>query len=66
MPCAIVAPAFWLSTRLLPRRALRSPRPFPASKLVYADDGETPPEIENYEALLGAQRTDPGCDADRG
>ena len=35
----------------------------PGLKLVYADDGETPPEIENYEALLA--RSEPIPDAMR-
>ena len=32
-------------------------------KLVYADDGEAPAGMEDFEALMRAQRSDAGCDA---
>ena len=35
----------------------------PGLKLIYADDGDAPAGMENYEALLARSDADPRCDA---
>ncbi len=56
-PCATAAPASCSSTRRLRLSAAALAQRDPGLKLVYADDGETPAGMENYEALIAPQRS---------